>query len=131
MRKKQLQNQKSKVKKFIDLDVWKNSINLCLEIYKITSKFPKSELFGITNQLRRASSSVGANIAEGFGRYYFKDKIRFYYQSRGSATETQNFVVLASKLGMIGKNEANKLFNDGEKIRIGITGLIKSICNRS
>jgi len=116
-----------KIRKFTDLKVWHNSVDFSLEIYKITKNFPKSEIFGIISQLRRAAYSIGANIAEGFGRYYFKDKIRFYYQARGSATEAQHFLILSLKIGFINKKEFVELYKDIERIRRGIVGLIRSI----
>ena len=67
------------IRNFRDLDAWKKAHDLTIDVYKITEKFPKEELYGIISQLRRAASSVGANIAEGFARYHFKDKVRFYY----------------------------------------------------
>ena len=79
------------IKNFYQLNAWKKGHELVLEIYKITNSFPKEERYGVISQLRRASSSVTANIAEGFARYHFKDKIRFYYNSRGSVSEVQNF----------------------------------------
>ena len=66
------------VKTFYQLKVWQKAKDLCIEIYKTTQEFPKEELFGMTSQIRRASSSVCANIAEGFGRYHYNDKIRFF-----------------------------------------------------
>jgi four helix bundle protein len=90
-----------KIYNFYELDVWKKAHELGLNIYKITKNFPKEELFGITSQLKRAINSVTANIAEGFERYYFKDKIKFYYQARGSLAEVQNFLLLAKDLGLI------------------------------
>lgn len=64
----------NKIKNFDDLDAWKKGHQLILKIYKITKDFPKEEKFGIIDQLRRASSSITANIAEGFARYHFNDK---------------------------------------------------------
>jgi four helix bundle protein len=81
----------NRIKNFYDLDAWKKTHKLVLEIYQITKDFPKDEAYGIIGQLRRAASSITANIAEGFSRYHFKDKIRFYYQARGSIAEVQNF----------------------------------------
>ncbi len=72
---------------FFDLKAWQVAHALTLKIYEITKDFPQSERFGITSQLQRAASSITANIAEGFARYHYKDKARFYYQSRGSAAE--------------------------------------------
>ena len=69
---------KKEIKNFYDLDAWKQAHILVVEVYRITENFPKEELYGIVSQLRRAVSSITANIAEGFARYHFKDKIRFY-----------------------------------------------------
>ena len=67
----------NKIKNLYDLDAWKKSYVLVLKIYKITKGFPEVEKFGISSQLRRVASSVVANIAEGFARYHFRDKVKF------------------------------------------------------
>jgi four helix bundle protein len=90
---------------FRKLIVWQEAHTLALMIYKETLKFPDHEKFGITSQLRRAASSVSANIAEGSGRSSAKDKIHFYIIARGSLVETDNFLELAHDLGYI-KDEA-------------------------
>lgn len=114
------------IKNFYDLDVWRKGHLMVLEIYKITKDFPRDEVYGIVSQLRRAASSVTANIAEGFARYHFKDKIRFYYNARGSNSEVLNFLLLAKDLGYID----SEMFKDFElKINeIGklINGMIRS-----
>jgi len=118
------------IKDFVDLEAWKLAHKLALEVYKITQKFPKEEIYGITSQIRRSSSSVGANIAEGFGRYHFKDKMKFYYQARGSNVETQNFLLLSKDLGLItedGYDKLNKMCADVNKL---LNGLIRSISNQ-
>ena len=113
------------IKNFYDLETWKAAHQLALQIYRITKNFPKDELYGIVSQLRRAASSVGANIAEGFERYYYKDKVRFYHQARASVAEVQNFLFLSRDLAYID----DKIFDDSfEKLRdIGklLNGLIK------
>jgi len=80
----------TKINDFYQLDTWKEGHKLALLIYKETKSFPKEEKCGATNQLRRAASSITANIAEGFGRYHYADKIRFYHQARGSVKEAKN-----------------------------------------
>jgi four helix bundle protein len=92
------------IRQFTDLEAWKTNHEVVLIIYKITKSFPADEKFGIIDQLRRAASSVTANIAEGFGRFHFQDKIRFYYQARGSNSEVLNFLILAKDLNIL-KNE--------------------------
>ena len=117
----------NKIKNFYELDAWKRGHELVLEIYKLTEKFPKEETFGIVSQLRRAVSSITANIAEGFARFHFKDKVRFYYQARGSVAEVQNFLLLAKDLGFIDSLicvEKNKKASEVSQL---INGLIRSI----
>jgi len=94
---------------FEDLTVWQESQNLAVLIYQVTKKFPKEETFGITNQIRRAASSVSANIAEGFGRTSSKDKLHFYTVAYGSLLETKNFIYLARKLGYLAEDASNPL----------------------
>ena len=115
------------IKNFYDLGAWKLSHLLVLEIYKITKNFPKEELYGIVSQLRRVASSMTANIAEGFARYHFKDKIRFYYQARGSVAEVQNFLILAKDLEFIRTDVCKALLLQTDDSRKFINGLIRSI----
>lgn len=116
-----------KINNFYELNAWKVSHSLVLEIYKITNNFPKEEIFGITSQIRRAASSISANIAEGFSRYYFNDKIRFYYQARGSIAEVRNFLLLAKDLNYIDLENYKKLGSKSKDSAQLINGLIRSI----
>lgn len=115
------------IKNFYDLNTWKKAHEFVLEIYKTTRKFPKEELYGITSQIRRAGSSIAANVAEGFSRYHYNDKVRFYHNSRGSVSETQNFLFLAKDLLFLAEKEFKYLFNLSEEINKLINGLIRSI----
>jgi len=100
------------VKCFYDLEIWKIAHKLRLEIYELTRNFPAEERYAIADQIRRASASVCANIAEGFGRYHFKDKIKFYYNARGSICEVQDFIFLSRDLEYIKTENARKVFSD-------------------
>jgi four helix bundle protein len=93
-----IEDRKTKIESFEQLTVWQQSIEFCVLIYKNTNNFPKSEQFGLTNQLRRASSSISANIAEGFGRRSKNDKLHFYTIAYGSLLEVKSFLYLAQKL---------------------------------
>lgn len=115
------------INNFTDLEAWNKAHLLVLDVYKISKNFPKDELYGITNQLRRAASSVTANIAEGFARYHFKEKIKFYYNSRGSVAEVQDFLLLAKDLNYINEKECNELFDRCNEVGRLVNGLIKSI----
>ena len=94
---------------FEDLLVWQKAHQYVLEIYRVTRSFPKEEMFGLVNQMRRASASITANIAEGFVRIGQKDKLHFYNISQGSLEETRNFVILSKDLGYISEMEKTEL----------------------
>jgi four helix bundle protein len=121
-----ISNQSSKIH-FYDLEVWKKSNKLRIEIYKITEAFPVSEKFGIIDQIRRAASSVGANIAEGFGRFHYKDKIKFYYNARVSICEVQNFIFLAQEINYVEKEAARNIFTEYENLNKSLNQFIKSV----
>lgn len=111
------------------MDAWKVNHRLVLGIYRIIKDFPKDERFGIVDQLRRAVCSITANIAEGWGRFHYADRIKFYHQARGSNSEVQNFLLLSKDLGYIDLaeyNDLNKLAIEGFKV---ISGLIRSVEN--
>lgn len=97
-----------KIIAFEQLTVWQESQNLAVLIYKLSEAFPKEERYGLTSQLRRAASSVSANIAEGFGRSTVNDKLHFYTIAYGSLLETKNFLYLAEKLGYVSVDQLNK-----------------------
>ncbi|MFA6549483.1 MAG: four helix bundle protein [Candidatus Margulisiibacteriota bacterium] len=97
------------MKEFTELRVWQEGKGLTVNIYKLTEKFPRQEMFGLTDQLRRAANSVCANIAEGFERYHTKDKIKFYYNSRGSISECKSHLLVAAELNYLTKGEADEL----------------------
>lgn len=96
-----MNNEVQKIKSFTDLDVWKEGHLLVVMIYKITKYFPKEEQFGLTNQIRRAVVSVTSNIAEGFSRRSYKEKVQFYSIALGSVTEVQNQLLISKDIGYI------------------------------
>ena len=85
-------------KTFLDLQVWQKAHAWVLHVYRMSGKFPRDELFGLTSQLRRAAVSVPANIAEGFKRRGKADKARFFNISQGSLEECRYYLILASDL---------------------------------
>ncbi|MCG2701400.1 MAG: four helix bundle protein [Candidatus Falkowbacteria bacterium] len=97
------------IKHFVHLNAWQKNHQLVLKIYRLTKKFPKDELYGMVSQTRRAVSSITANIAEGFGRFHYNDKIRFYTIARGSSAEVQNFLIIAKDLSYITEDEFNEI----------------------
>src|SRR3989344_5600554 len=114
-----------KINKFTDLEVWKSAHNLTLGIYQITNSFPKSEVYGLTSQIRRAAVSVESCVAEGFSRYHYKDRLRFYYDARGSISEVQSQLITAKDLRFIKEKDFLDMFNQAEKTGIILSGLIR------
>jgi len=96
------------VRDFRQIRVWEKAHRFTLEIYKVTARFPKEELYGLTSQLRRASASIAANIAEGFGRGGNVELARFLQIAIGSAYEVEYHILLAKDLGLITK-ESNEV----------------------
>ncbi len=86
--------EKKKIVSFKDLEGWKKGVRFAIEICRITREFPGSEQFGLTNQLRRAASSIPANIAEGYGRESTKNHIQFLKTARGSLNEVETFLYI-------------------------------------
>lgn len=98
-----------KIKSFTDLIAWQEGHKLVIMVYKITEKFPKSELFSLTDQMRRSAISITSNIAEGFSRQGKKEKIQFYYMTLGSTTELQNQLLIARDLNYLENEEFSKI----------------------
>ena len=118
-----------RINKFTDLEAWKEAHKLTLLVYKITQAFPKSELYGLTMQLRRVAVSVESCIAEGFCRYHYKDRLNFYYDARGSIGEIQSQIIDVRDLQFVTNEDFKKAFDKSEKVGIILGGLIRSTEN--
>jgi len=114
-----------KIKSFTDLDAWKEGHKLVLIIYKTTKKFPKKELFCLVSQMRRCAISITSNIAEGFSRQSFQEKVRFYSISLGSITELQNQLLVAKDVNYLTPNQFQEIANQSIKAHKIVNGLIK------
>jgi len=95
-----------KIKNFQDLRIWQIGIEVVKNIYILTKKFPKEELYGLTSQMRRSVVSIPSNIAEGFRRYHNKEYKQFLYTALGSCAELETQIIIANELDYI--NETNK-----------------------
>jgi len=116
-----------KIINFRDLDIWQKGIEIVKDIYTIVRKFPKLELYSLTNQMQRASLSIPTNIAEGFNRFHNKEYKQFLYIALGSCAELETQVEIATELKYI--NEENKkiiLEKINHESRM-ITNLIKKL----
>ena len=109
---------------FRKLKVWEKSHQLVLAVYMETQNFPREEKFGITSQLRRAASSVPANIAEGCGRAGGDDTTRFFQIALGSACETDYFLLLSKDLNYIDKERFEQMTNQSEEVQRMLRALI-------
>lgn len=114
----------SKIKSFTDLIVWKEGHELVIMVYKITKIFPKEETYSLIDQMRRAAASVTANIAEGFGRHGYREKLQFYYLAQGSLTELKNFILIAKDVGYLNKNNLNSLVDQANHTHKLLQGFI-------
>lgn len=112
---------------FEEMPVWQKAMELAVSIYKLTEKLPRKEDYGLTSQIRRSALSVPGNIAEGFGRKHTKDKLNFYFDSRGSLAETKNHLIYGYKVGYFDSSEFNKYVNLIEEIWRELNSLINSL----
>ncbi len=120
-----MNNNEGKIKNFTDLNTWKEAHKLVLEIYKLTEKFPKEERYSLIDQMRRASISITSNIAEGFSRNSYNEKIHFYGIAQGSTTELQNQIILSKDLSYLSTDNFKALFNQSIIVHKLINGIIK------
>ena len=113
-----------KIKEFTDLLSWQESHKLVLLVYKVTKAFPKEEMFGLTSQMRRAAISVTSNIAEGFGRQGYREKVQFYYLAQGSLTELKNQLIATRDIGFLNLSDYGMLDAQAKVAHSLLQGLI-------
>ncbi|MFH1226115.1 MAG: four helix bundle protein [bacterium] len=116
--------QNEKIRSFTDLKAWQEGHELVISIYRITKRFPKEELFSLVNQMRRAAISITSNIAEGFGRQGYKEKVQFYYLAQGSLIELKNQILIAKDVGYLEKNAFLDLAEKSNQVHRLLQGLI-------
>jgi four helix bundle protein len=118
-------------KSYKDLEVWQKPMDLVVECYEATAKFPRSEAFGLTNQLQRAAVSVPANIAEGQGRQYNTEFIQFLYIASGSLRELETHIQIALRLGYLLAEDANKLLTRTGEVGRLLNGLLRFLRSKA
>ncbi len=122
MRKQQIQS-------YRDLKVWQEGMNLAENCYRLTRKYPKEEMYGMTSQIRRAAASIPANIAEGNGRESRGEYIRFLRIAQGSLKELETHLILSERVGLASKEAVNPLLmqceTEGKMLRALIRALQK------
>jgi four helix bundle protein len=115
------------MKSYRDLIVWQKSMRLVTQIYLITKELPKSELYGLTSQIRRSSISLPSNIAEGYGRNSTNDYIRFLQIACGSLYEVQTQLEICYTLEYISKKLFNGIYEQSREIERMLNSLIRKI----
>ena len=108
------------------LDAWKKAYALGISIYKATREFPKEERYGLISQMRRAATSIAANIAEGYTRGSAKEYRQFVTIARGSAAELQTWLMFSKDLGYLNDEEYTALSNQMDDVKALLFGLLKS-----
>ena len=120
------QEPRGKIKEFTDLFAWQEGHKVVIRIYSLTKGFPKEEIFGIVSQMRRAAVSITSNIAEGFGRHSYRERVQFFYLAQGSLVELKNQVIISRDVGYISESEYLELHRSLESAHKTLQGLIKS-----
>lgn len=105
-----------KIKSFTQLNAWKEGHKLVVVLYEATKSFPKEEIFGLIGQVRKTAISITSNIAEGFGRRSYKERIQFYYTSQASVVEVQNQLLTIRDVGYLSSEGFRKLADQTVKI---------------
>lgn len=118
-------NQALKIKSFTDLITWQKAHQLVLSIYRVTLSFPKEEIYSLVDQMRRCAISITSNIAEGFSRKSYKEKVQFYSIALGSSTELQNQLLISKDIGYISKEKFHEIAIQTVEVNKLINGLIK------
>lgn len=116
---------RGKIKTYEDLEIYKESYVLALDVYKITKNFPKDELYALTSQIRRAATSITLNIVEGYGRLSKDDFKRFLKISLGSTNETKTLLKFSKDLNYINEQEYSNIKNRYEILSKKIYSIIK------
>ena len=112
---------------FIDLKLWQEAHKFVLLAYKATEVFPKSEMFGLVSQFRRAAVSIAANIAEGYPKKGVNDKLRFYNISQGSLEECRYYITLSFDLKYIDEKQRSQLFEQLNSASLLLNSYCKTI----
>jgi four helix bundle protein len=117
------------IRDYKELDVWKKSVALTTELYKLTSQFPDTERYGIVSQVRRAATSIPANIAEGWGRGSRREYIQFLTIARGSLMELETHLIVSCNLHFLTSDEltlVSKALKDIEKMLNRLINVLKT-----
>ncbi|MGB3401190.1 MAG: four helix bundle protein [Microcoleaceae cyanobacterium] len=117
----------SSIKSYQDLQVWQEAMNLVESCYHITQSFPQQEMYGMISQIRRASVSIPANIAEGYGRSNLGDYIRFLYIAQGSLKELETHLILSKRVNLTTIQVVQPVLDECETVGRLLLALIRAL----
>ena len=119
------------LKCYQDLEVWQRSMELAEVVWRLSARFPGEERFGMTSQLRRAATSVPANIAEGAERHGTREFLQFLGIASGSLAETETFLLLSERLGLLPSNRVKDTLEQAATVGRLLHGLKRSLRERT
>jgi four helix bundle protein len=119
--------EEERIDSYRDLRVWKEAMDLAVQCYEATKAFPREEMFGLVTQIRRAASSVPANIAEGYGRESTGSYAHFLRTAQGSLKELETHLLLATRVGLMPEAKSEPLIQHSDVVGRMLRGLIRSI----
>ncbi|PSB04931.1 four helix bundle protein [Merismopedia glauca] len=117
----------SKIQSYRDLRVWQEAVNLAEICYRLTRNFPKDELYGMVAQIRRASVSISANIAEGYGRRTRGEYIQFLYMGQGSLKELETHLIICQRVQLASPENITPILTQCESVGKLLSALIRSL----
>ena len=115
------------IRSYRDLRVWQEGMSIAESCYRLTQVFPKSELFGMTSQIRRAAASVPANIAEGHGRETTGEFVQFLRVAQGSLKELETHLMLATRVGLLAQEKGDALLVKTDELGRMLHSLIRTL----
>lgn len=115
------------IRSYRDLKAWQLAVDACIEVYRVTGRFPDHERFGLISQVRRAAVSAPSNIAEGYGRGATADYLRFCRMARGSLYEVETQLHIAVELGYLARAEYEQVESKLQESGRVLAGLVRSI----
>ncbi|MCA9369971.1 MAG: four helix bundle protein [Pseudomonadales bacterium] len=116
--------------RFSDLRIWQAAHDLALNMHSVSQEFPQEEKYGVGGQLKRSSALVPARIAEGYGKYYLRDKVRLMEAAKSDAVVTQNHLLLSRDLGYIDGAQVDELVAAYDGLLAGISKFIGATSKR-
>jgi four helix bundle protein len=119
------------VKSYRDLSVWQKAMDIVVDCYRLTERFPKAEVYGLSSQLQRAAVSVPANIAEGHGRQHLAEYVQHLSIAYGSLMEVETHIQIAARLGYIDLQTSDSMIDRMSEIGRMLNGLMRSLRGKS